>query len=203
MAIYKSGVAIEVRYAPPDFQSGLSDVKMEVYDEAGVEIAGSPFSMTEMDDGAATPTLLGVYEDTSNFLPDAQGSWTVICYSIANGGKTAKTYKIEAHDIDDLGTDLDTIIADTNELQTDWADGGRLDLLIDAIKAQTDLLPSDPADQSAVEAAITAAHATTDGLITTVDGVVDGIQTDLSNGTDGLGAIKAAVDAIGTGGIIL
>jgi hypothetical protein len=34
-----------------------------------------------------------------------------------------------------------TIIADTNELQTDWANGGRLDLLIDAIKAVVDLLP--------------------------------------------------------------
>lgn len=35
-------------------------------------------------------------------------------------------------------------------------------------------------------------------LVTTVDTVVDGIQTDLSNGTDGLGAIKTAVDAIPT-----
>ena len=33
-----------------------------------------------------------------------------------------------------------TILSDTNELQTDWTDGGRLDLLIDAIKAQTDLI---------------------------------------------------------------
>lgn len=37
---------------------------------------------------------------------------------------------------------LSAIIADTNELQSDWADGGRLDLLIDAIKAKTDLRPS-------------------------------------------------------------
>jgi len=34
--------------------------------------------------------------------------------------------------------------------------------------------------------------------IATVDTVVDGIQTDLSNGTDGLGAIKTAVDAVPT-----
>ena len=36
---------------------------------------------------------------------------------------------------------LAAILADTNELQTDWADGGRLDLLIDAIKAVTDAMP--------------------------------------------------------------
>lgn len=39
-----------------------------------------------------------------------------------------------------LWTYIDAILADTNELQTDWTDGGRLDLLIDAIKYKTDLL---------------------------------------------------------------
>mgnify|MGYP005818071863 FL=1 len=31
-----------------------------------------------------------------------------------------------------------------------------------------------------------------------IDTVVDGIQTDLSNGTDGLGALKTLVDAVNT-----
>jgi hypothetical protein len=35
---------------------------------------------------------------------------------------------------------FDAIVADTNELQTDWTNGGRLDLLLDAVKAQTDKL---------------------------------------------------------------
>jgi hypothetical protein len=38
-------------------------------------------------------------------------------------------------------TSIAAILADTNELQTDWANGGRLDLLIDGIKARTDNLP--------------------------------------------------------------
>jgi hypothetical protein len=43
--------------------------------------------------------------------------------------------------IDDfLDTEIAAILADTNELQTDWVNGGRLDLLVDAIKAVTDLL---------------------------------------------------------------
>lgn len=43
--------------------------------------------------------------------------------------------------IDDfLDTEIAAILADTNELQTDWANGGRLDLLIDAIKAVTDAI---------------------------------------------------------------
>jgi len=44
-------------------------------------------------------------------------------------------------DVGDVLTNTNTIIADTNELQTDLHDGGRLDLLIDAIKAVTDVLP--------------------------------------------------------------
>lgn len=36
-----------------------------------------------------------------------------------------------------MPADLDKVLADTNELQTDWKDGGRLDLLIDAILMDT------------------------------------------------------------------
>lgn len=39
-----------------------------------------------------------------------------------------------------LDTEIAAILADTNELQVDWVNGGRLDLLIDAIKAVTDKL---------------------------------------------------------------
>lgn len=39
-----------------------------------------------------------------------------------------------------VDTEIAAILADTNELQTDLVNGGRLDLLIDAIKAKTDQL---------------------------------------------------------------
>lgn len=38
--------------------------------------------------------------------------------------------------------DLAAILGDTNELQVDWVNGGRLDLLLDGIKLKTDYLPS-------------------------------------------------------------
>ena len=44
-----------------------------------------------------------------------------------------------------LDTEIAAILVDTNELQADWTNGGRLDLLIDAIKAKSDLLPASPA----------------------------------------------------------
>lgn len=52
-----------------------------------------------------------------------------------------------------LDTEIADILADTNELQTDWTNGGRLDLLIDAIKAVTDLLTAAQAEPTGVPAA--------------------------------------------------
>jgi phage baseplate assembly protein W len=41
------------------------------------------------------------------------------------------------------GLDLDAILADTNELQGDWVNGGRLDLLLDLVLADTGELQTD------------------------------------------------------------
>jgi len=67
-----------------------------------------------------------------------------------------------------------------------------IDGVVDAIKLKTDNLPTDPADESLLEAEINA----NETKIDTVDGVVDGIQTDLNNATDGLGALKSLIDAL-------
>ena len=55
----------------------------------------------------------------------------------------ADTNEIQTDQVDAGRLDViwDAILADTNELQTDWTNGGRLDLLIDAIKLVTDRLP--------------------------------------------------------------
>ncbi|MEM9019957.1 MAG: hypothetical protein AAGC44_05280 [Planctomycetota bacterium] len=63
-------------------------------------------------------------------------------------------------EIDANSTQLAAIVGDTNELQADLTDGGRLDALVDAIKAKTDNLPANPAAVSdvpttdAIEAAL-------------------------------------------------
>lgn len=68
------------------------------------------------------------------------------------------------------------ILADTNELQTDWANGGRLDLLIDAIKVVTDALPNSGALTDLATAA----------ALATVDGNVDAILVDTDTTIPGL-----------------
>jgi len=94
---------------------------------------------------------------------------------------------------------LNTILVDTNELQGDLTDGGRLDAIfdeltsqgdtnegkldtvdtvVDAVKAKTDNLPTDPADDSDIDA-----------QLATIDTVVDAIKLK----TDNLPASPAAV----------
>jgi len=74
-------------------------------------------------------------------------------YALANGaaGFTAIDTVVDgiqtdlSNGTDGLGAikaETALIVADTNELQTDWVNGGRLDLLIDAIKLVTDALPN-------------------------------------------------------------
>ena len=64
-----------------------------------------------------------------------------------------------------LDTEIAAILADTNELQTDWTNGGRLDLLVDAIKAKTDALPAAPAAVSDVPTAAAIADAVHDEVV--------------------------------------
>lgn len=80
-----------------------------------------------------------------------------------------------------------------------------LDTEVAAIKAKTDNLPSDPADQSAVEAAITAAQvaiiAEVDANETKID-IIDGVVDAIKLKTDNLPAAPAAVGDIPTTGEI-
>ena len=95
--------------------------------------------------------------------------------------------------IDDfLDTEIAAILADTNELQTDWANGGRLDLLIDAIKAKTDNLPTDPADASDIADSFTTVNST----LSTIAGYIDTEVAAIKAKTDNLPASPAATSDI-------
>jgi len=69
-------------------------------------------------------------------------------------------------------------------LQTDWADGGRLDLLVDAIKTKTDPIPASPAQEGTLS--------TVHGKVNSVLEDTDMLQTDWANG----GRLDLLVDGI-------
>lgn len=82
--------------------------------------------------------------------------------------------------IDTIDGIVDAIVADTNELQTEWADGGRLDLILDARASQAsvdaidDFLDTEiAAILAAVDTEVAAIKAKTDSLTFTVANVLD------------------------------
>ncbi len=88
--------------------------------------------------------------------------------------------------VDTIDGIVDAILVDTNELQTDWTNGGRLDLILDDILLDTG---------TTIPATLT----TIEGKIDTVDTVVDAIlvdtnelQADWTNG----GRLDVILDAI-------
>jgi len=109
-------------------------------------------------------TTDGTYGDTAEWAgggtPPTAGEIADAVWDEATSGHTTSGTFGEQ-----LKTDVDAILGDTNELQTDWVDGGRLDLILDArasqssvttiddfldteiadIKAKTDNLPVAPA----------------------------------------------------------
>lgn len=120
-----------------------------------------------------------------------------------------------------LDTEIAAILADTNELQTDWANGGRLDLILDArasqtsvdviddfldteiaaIKAKTDNLPVDPADASVVAGLIAAVEAKVDIIDINVDDILT--QTaEIGIGGAGLTYVASAADLATVAGFI-
>lgn len=81
-----------------------------------------------------------------------------------------------------LDTEIAAILADTNELQTDWTNGGRLDLILDARASQSSV---DTIDDF-IDTEITAIKAKTDQFVFTVAGQVD------ANALSGGGGLDAA-----------
>lgn len=104
--------------------------------------------------------------------------------SLANIEDKIDTLTTNVATIDDfLDTEIAAILADTNELQTDWANGGRLDLILDARASQAsvdtidgivDAILLDTAEIGAAGAGLTALASAAN--LATVDTVADAIK---------------------------
>ncbi|MFA5123805.1 hypothetical protein, partial [Zavarzinia sp.] len=115
-----------------------------------------------------------------------------------------------------IDTEVAAILADTNELQTDLADGGRLDLLVDAIKAKTDNIPAAPAATGDIPSAATIADAVWDEastghtdagkagaqVWTDIDAILEDTGTTLDGKVDTIdGNVDAILADTGTDGV--
>lgn len=144
---------------------------------------------TDLDNGTDG---LGAIKTAVDAIPTSNPTAAAIADAVwdelQSGHITAGTFGILATEIADILTDTGTTIPATlssMDTKLDTIDD-YIDTEVAAIKAVTDLIP----DAGAMTSIATAA------ALTTVDTVVDGIQTDLDNPTDGLGALKALIDAL-------
>lgn len=124
--MYKVGNTIEVVYQARNVHSG-GIALMEVYDETHTLdlVQSNTIGMTEIG-------TTGRYYDS--FVPNAEGTWVVVLYEKIGAQK--KGHAVKAHIVG--SEDINSV-------------GSKVDL----VKAKTDNLPIDPADQSQVESAIT------------------------------------------------
>ena len=74
---------------------------------------------------------LGALSTAIDALPTAAENADAVWDESTTGHTTAGTFG------EQVKTDIDAILVDTNELQGDWTNGGRLDLIIDAILDDT------------------------------------------------------------------
>lgn len=72
---------------------------------------------------------------------------------VASGATEANVDAVETK-VDAVKAETALIVADTGEIQTDWVNGGRLDLLIDSIKAKTDVIVASGATEANVTTAV-------------------------------------------------
>lgn len=91
---------------------------------------GSVTGMTASDVGAIKTVTDKL--NTTLVLDGAVYDFTAAALEAGPGGGSAPTAVQIRQEIDSNSTQLAAIVADTNELQQDWSNGGRLDLILDA-----------------------------------------------------------------------
>jgi hypothetical protein len=129
-------------------------------DATGALEAGTPSGVLYVDGvaDAATVTITGSNPyKWSVTLPSLTAGQRVDMYitatisTIATAGFVASEQADTAL-VSEVKAETAVILADTNELQTDLVNGGRLDLLIDAIKAKTDTITTPPTAANVADA---------------------------------------------------
>lgn len=93
-------------------------------------------------------------------------------------------------------TDIDAILVDTAELQTDWADGGRLDVILDARASQTSVNTIDDLVDD-LESRLTATRAGyLDNLSVGAVAQASGVTVTTNNDKTGYALTNTGIDAI-------
>ena len=141
ITVFKTATTtVDLRHVPAAYMIPTwADEVSSILEDTGTTIPGTITTIDGIVDS--------ILEDTGTTLPATLSTIDGIVDSILEdtGTTLPGTLSTIAGYLD---TEIAAILADTNELQTDLTNGGRLDLLIDAIKAKTDNIPAAPATEA-------------------------------------------------------
>ena len=159
MDYIKVNEANKLIYVALNKTTGLSDLVLQPYDEAGVTF-GTPTSFTELANGA--------YE--ASFTPDAVGVWRVRVSSASNLDDAIKSYDVIATKLDDV-----KVVVDSVETKVDT-----IDTVVDATKVVVDSVET---KVDTIDTVVDASKVVVDATKVVVDSVetkVDSMQSDVT-----------------------
>jgi hypothetical protein len=167
-----------------------SNITANVSKDGGAPSASNDTNPTEIGGGLYAFDLTQAETNCDLFaLYAASGTSNILCNPVigyTTGGAIPQAGVASQSSVTSAAGDVTSILADTGELQADWADGGRLDLIldarasqasvdavddfvdtevgaiktvVDAIQVQTDLIPAAPAAVSDIPTAVQNADA--------------------------------------------
>lgn len=138
---------------------------------------GSTGVATIIGSWATAPDATSVYEIFPDDIDEITAAPTVGAISDAVWDEPTTGHTNSGSFGEQCKVDIDAILSDTAELQTDWANAGRLDAILDTILVDT--------------------GTTLDGKINTIDGIVDNILLDTAELGAAVGAsISADIAAV-------
>jgi len=196
MGCYKKNTAIQLAYRPINYTTGLTDITVKVYDEAGVL-----FSTTTMTEVVGRG---GFYTDS--FTPDAVGQWVARITSATNLDDVTKCFEVKLHDADDvdlhvqdvedkidiIDSNVDLIKIETDKIQTidDNVDLIKtetdkiqtIDDNVDLIKTETDKIQTIDDNVDLIKTKTDNLPADTEQVLTDIKDVVDDIQSSVHRG---------------------
>ena len=138
-----SGVSVTIDF---DSITGNHIVSIDLSDntDAGFYANGSRYLVRiegATVDGGTINAWIGGFSIGCTLRPATAGRTVVVDADgliDANTVKSGPSGSGTAQTANDNGADINAILTDTNELQTDWTNGGRLDLIIDELTTQGD-----------------------------------------------------------------
>ena len=153
-----------------EVDTALADIHLDHFiasADPGAVVANNSF-LAKLVSKSAT----AAFTDYVNTTDSLQAIRDNTAWDTATGFSTHKAADVRT-EVDANSTQLAAIVADTNELQTDWADAGRLDTILDATATASALATVD----TVVDAIKVVTDALPDaGALTTIDANVDAVK---------------------------